>query len=141
MILIYVQLFVIAMIGQALHITVDYKSNQITYKKANLIFTTGQFFTDQTTSLITAFLTILVALFFVGDAIAQLPDKFYWVKGGFLFIGYFGDSIASQILGAAKKRADKAIDYKTNIADEQTGTLNSPTPALMVKDKDVPSNN
>jgi hypothetical protein len=46
----------------------------------------------------------------------------------FVFIGYTGSHVILQLMSVAKKKFRLAVDYKTNISDRETGTLDKPTP-------------
>jgi hypothetical protein len=46
----------------------------------------------------------------------------------FVFIGFTGSYVILQLMSVAKKKFRNAVDYKTTISDQATGTLDKPTP-------------
>lgn len=59
----------------------------------------------------------------------------------FATIGYSGNDLVSRFFSVVNQRINGAIDYKTTMADTQTGTLDKPTPAApIVKQDSSPKN-
>lgn len=50
----------------------------------------------------------------------------------FATIGYSGNDLISRFFSVVNQRINGAIDYKTTLADTQTGTLGAPTPAAPI---------
>jgi len=70
-----------------------------------------------------------MVMFFIDELALFSAYVMQYVKFGFAFVGYTGSDIMSRIFSVVNKRINKAIDYKTTIADESTGTTAKPTPA------------
>lgn len=135
--ILYLQLFCIAFLGWFIQAGLKLRSIQLKAKKANVQTpTSGQYFKDDLVSHALSLASIMLAMFFVSEA-GALPylDKMWALKLVFAFIGYTGADIWSRVFSVTNKRINDAIDYKTTIADTQTGTLDTPTPAAPVSSK------
>lgn len=125
----YFQCFIVALLGSLLQSGLKIKSIQDKARKANIEFRPWSYFKDDWLSLGLSVLTIIMFLFFI-EEFANFSDRvMQYLKFGFAFIGYTGSDILSRIFSVANKRINNAIDYKTTIADEATGTTDKPTPA------------
>lgn len=127
MIWIYVQCFVLGVLGAFLHALIKIKSIQTKARKANIAFSAGDYLREDWVSHLTSLTTIVVCLFLIADVLHVKPEILYYLKFAFLFTGYAGNDIASRILGAVNKRVNDVIDKKTSVADEISGTT-IPTP-------------
>lgn len=125
----YLQCFVVAVIGWALQTTLKMRSLQVKAKAANVQFKPTDYFKDDWLSITAAFLTIVLFLLFVSEILDWQAWVISYVKIGFAFVGYTGSDIASRLFSVVNTRINAAIDYKTTISDTQTGTLDKPTPA------------
>jgi hypothetical protein len=125
----YLQCFIVAILGSLLQSGLKIKSIQDKARKANVVFNPWSYFKDDWLSLSLSVLTIIMFLFFVEEFANFSEVVMQYLKFGFAFIGYTGSDIISRIFSVANKRINDAIDYKTTIADEATGTKDKPTPA------------
>ena len=129
---IYLNCFLIGLIGLALSVLMVLQSQIKKAKLANVIYPWKAFFgIDLFLQLAGSLLTIGLALMFLGPLLKQYPkflDNTLTVLAGFATIGYVGSDIASRFFSVVNSRINGAIDYKTNQADEANGTLNAPTP-------------
>lgn len=124
----YLTCFAVAIIGMALHTALKLKSLQDKAHLANVEFKVWQYFRNDWLSIVASLLTVVMFLFFVDNILHWKPQAQGYLKIGFGFIGYTGSDIASRIFGVVNKKINNAIDYKTTIADEATGTVETPTP-------------
>lgn len=76
----------------------------------------------------------LVLLFYFLQQYPKAKDMPFFIASFFAFVGYTGTDVATKFFSSINSRYNSAVDYKTNIADQATGTIDSPTPALK-KDK------
>lgn len=122
--------FFIGFLGVLMQTGLKIKAIQDKARKANVEFKTSSYFVDDWLTIALSILTVVTCLFFV-EEFAQFSDVVMkYVKFGFFFIGYTGSDILSRFMSVANKRINNAIDYKTTIADETTGTTDKPTPAV-----------
>ncbi len=125
----YVQCFLVAFIGMLLQATLKAVSIQKKAKLANVEFKFIHYLTQDWLSHLASVLTIFLFLFFIDEFVnfnAKVAD---FLKIGFAFVGYTGADIASRLFSVVNSRVNAAIDYKTTLADTQTGNLDKPTPA------------
>jgi len=123
----YVQYFVVGLLGAILHALFKIKSIQEKAKLANVKFSAMDYWNEDWVSHITSITTILLCLFFVADVLHVKPEFTSYMRVGFAFIGYVGNDIASRFFGAVNKRVNKVIDEKTTQAD-LLNENDSPTP-------------
>ena len=97
-------------------------------KAANVIFTVTGYFRDDWFTPIGSVVSILMAYILLPYAPKGWSEGIQLLVSG--TIGYLGSDIPSRIFSVVNKRINAAIDYKTTIADTQTGTLDAPTPAV-----------
>jgi hypothetical protein len=124
----YLTCFAVALVGMALHTALKLKSLQDKARLANVEFKVWTYFKNDWLSVTASILTVVMFLFFVDNILKWKPEAQGYLKIGFGFIGYTGSDIASRIFGVVNKKINTAIDYKTTIADETTGTVEAPTP-------------
>ncbi len=129
----YIECFLVALIGMLLQAVLKMKSIQAKAKAGNFEFSPSQYFKDDWLSLTASVLTIVLFLFFVPAILKMRPQAIDNAVIFFAFVGYTGSSIVSRIFSVVDKRLNAAIDYKTNIADKETGTLDAPTPMAPIK--------
>jgi len=124
----YIDCLVACFIGNIIHVAVKIRSLYIDHKRANLEFTILKYLKDDKWALIVDFLASF-ALVYVIDEWLDMDSRIIGkIKSIFIFIGFTGSYIILQLMSVAKKNFRKAVDHKTNIADEQSGTLDKPTP-------------
>lgn len=133
----YLQLFAVAIIGMALHTVLKMKSLHDKAKKANVEFKLSQYFKDDWLSITASVLTIILFLFFIDSILKWRPGVADYLTILFGFLGYTGSDIASRLFSVVNKKINSAIDYKTTIADVQTGDTQAPTPLPKKEDKQV----
>lgn len=124
----YLELFAVALVGMALHTVLKLKSLQDKARKANVEFKVGTYFKEDWLSMVASGLTIIMFLLFVDNILNWKPQVMGYLNIGFAFVGYTGSDIASRLFSVVNKKINTAIDYKTTVADEQTGNLENPTP-------------
>lgn len=133
----YLQLFAVALVGMALHTVLKMKSLHEKAKKANVEFKLGQYFKSDWLSITASLLTIIMFLFFIDSIVKWQPKAANYLRIGFAFVGYTGSDIASRLFSVVNRKINSAIDYKTTIADTQTGDTANPTPLPQKEDKQV----
>jgi hypothetical protein len=123
----YLICFVVAIVGMALHTSLKLKSLQDKARLANVEFKVFQYFKNDWLSITASVLTIIMCLLFVDNILKWKPQAADYLKIGFAFVGYTGSDIASRLFGVVNKKINLAIDYKTTVADQATGDLETPT--------------
>jgi hypothetical protein len=124
----YLECFAVALVGMALHTVLKLKSLQDKARKANVEFKIWQYFKNDWLSISASILTVILFLFFIDNITKWKPQATDYLTVGFGFLGYTGSDVASRLFSVVNKKINNAIDYKTTVADEQTGNLESPTP-------------
>lgn len=127
----YVECFFVALLGMAISTLLILNSLKRKAKKANLEFSIKTYFKDEVFVMAANFLWIIVAMLCINWLTNWKPEWKNFIVPGFFFIGYLGSDVASRLASVANARLNKAIDYKTSIADEATGTLDKPTPTTL----------
>lgn len=125
----YIQCFAVAFFGMLLQALLKIKSIQDKAKKANVQFSPKEYLIDDWVSHSASLVTVIMVMFFVDEFAHFSEFVMMYIKFGFAFVGYTGSDIMSRLFSVVNKRINKAIDYKTSIADEATGTTDKPTPA------------
>lgn len=92
----------------------SYKKNCIA---GNIPFTISGYFNCDWLAISASFITVLVAVYCIDEAIAAYPPIHKFIKFFMVFIGFTGSSLLISLLGRAQKSALSIIDKKTNIAD------------------------
>lgn len=129
----YINCAAIGVLGTVLSMLVIAQNLQRKAKLANVQFNISQFLKDDWLTPVSSFTMIamgLIVLQYAPPTFSQL-----WLIGLFATAGYTGSDLASRLFSVANKRINSAIDYKTTIADESTGTARSPTPAVLPEKK------
>lgn len=124
----YIECFFVALLGMAISTLLILNSLSRKAKKANLQFSISSYFHDEVFVMAANFLWIITAMLCINWLTAWKPEWKNFVVPSFFFIGYLGSDVASRLASVANAKLNRAIDYKTNIADEATGTLGAPTP-------------
>lgn len=125
----YAQCFAVALCGMILQALLKVKSIQDKAKKANVQFNPREYFFEDRLSHGASLVTVIMIMFFVDEFAHFSEYVMQYIKFGFAFVGYTGSDIMSRLFSVVNKRINNAIDYKTTIADEATGTTDKPTPA------------
>ena len=124
----YIKCFVACFIGNVLHVAWKIFSLSQDHKKANLKFSVGGYFRDDKWALVVDVM-FSFALVYIVDEWLDLDSRILSkIKSVFVFVGFTGSYVILQLLSVSKSNFRKAVDYKTNIADKETGTLDNPTP-------------
>jgi MFS superfamily sulfate permease-like transporter len=101
-------------------------------KAANVIFNIKDYLKTDWFAPVISFVAILMALI----ALPYIPAAWHNSPGIiiliFATIGYSGNDLVSRFFSVVNQRINGAIDYKTTMADTQTGTLDKPTPAAPI---------
>ncbi len=125
----YIQCFAVGLLGMILQALLKIKSIQDKAKKANVQFSAKEYLMEDWVSHMASFVTLSMCLFFVDEFTNFYAKASDYMKIGFAFVGYTGSDIMSRIFSVVNKRINRAIDFKTTIADEASGTSDKPTPA------------
>lgn len=124
---VYIQCLIAALIGNLIHIGVKIVSLAKDHKLANLEFSFIGYLKDDKWALIVDLLSSVGLVYIIDE---WLNDE--WIAGKvksiFFFVGFTGSYVVLQLMSVAKKKFRAAIDHKTNIADQVSGTLDKPTP-------------
>lgn len=113
----YVQCFLVALVGMALQTALKMKSLQDKSRAANIEFKASQYFRQDWLSIAASILTIIMFVLFIDNILKWKPAVIDYVKVGFAFVGYTGSDIASRLFGVLNKKINNVIDTKTNISD------------------------
>lgn len=125
----YFQCLLAATLGGLVHASVKAKGLQTLAKKSNIEFTIKGFFKDDWITMVGNQLFIFLALLIIDEWLNVDSIFMERVKTLFAVIGFGGSSLALALFSTATKKLYSAIDYKTTIADEASGTLDQPTPS------------
>lgn len=130
---IYIQSFLISLVGLGLSMLAVLKSLTTKAKLANVIFNWKLYFSaDFFLQLFGTILTVGGGLLLLQPFLMQYPqfaNNRFKIMIGFMTIGYVGSDIASRLFSVVNGRINAAIDFKTTQADTANGTADSPTPA------------
>lgn len=126
-------LFLIGFLGMILQALLKIKSIQEKARKANIVFSPKEYLIEDWVSHSASLVTLIMFLFFIDEITHFNAIAANYLKFGFAFVGYTGSDIMSRIFSVVNRRINTAIDYKTTIADQSTGNLDSPTPAAPIK--------
>jgi hypothetical protein len=125
----YLTCFIIALIGQVLFNVLKIKGIQDKATGNKIEFSVADFFKKDWLSILASLLTVILVLMCLDSLLKWKPEVVDYIKPIFAFVGYTGSDIASRIFGVMNKRINDAISYKSDIANQATGTLDTPTPA------------
>lgn len=125
----YVQCFLVALCGMLLQALLKIKSIQDKASNAKLQFKAKEYILEDWVSHSASLVTVIIVIFCVDEFAHFSAYVMQYIKFLFAFVGYTGSDIMSRLFSVVNKRINKAIDYKTTIADEATGTTDKPTPA------------
>lgn len=124
----YIKCGVVGLLGMLLQIIFKSISVQKKAKLSNVQYKFTEIFTADWLSHLASLVTIVLFMFLI-DEFANISNKvFDYLKIGFAFVGYTGSDIASRLFSVVNNKVNAAIDYKTTIADNATGTISTPTP-------------
>lgn len=101
-------------------------------KMSNVAYLPSQYFKDDWFIFVITYgviFSMLIAMAYVPGSILKNDWALIITLGLFSLIGYNANDIASRFYSVANQKLNSAIDYKTTIADTQTGNLDTPTPA------------
>lgn len=125
---IYFKCVIACLIGNIFHITAKILILWKDHKNANLKFSLRQYFKDDYVPIIGDAVFSFGIVYLLDEIVGYVPWAINFVKAFFVLLGFGGSYVILNILSKSEKKLRQAIDYKTNIADEQTGTLDKPTP-------------
>lgn len=101
-------------------------------KAANVQFSLSSYLHTDWFAPVISFVAIIMAII----ALPYIPAGWHNDPGiiilVFATIGYSGNDLVSRFFSVVNQRINGAIDYKTTMADTQTGTLGAPTPAAPI---------
>src|SRR6188768_1902841 len=125
-----VELYEIAacgLVGMILQMLMKAKSIQDKSRAGNIQFKFFEYFTQDWLSHLISTVAVFLFLLLVRRRLHQIPQSMYELVLAFsATVGYMGADLVSRFFSITNKRVNAALDYKTNIADEKSGTLNSP---------------
>lgn len=124
----YLQCFMAAFLGWIISVCVKQASLMKKARVANVQFKASEYFTEDYWAIIATFAFIGVCLLSIEHVLNLKPTIMAYVSPGFAFVGYTGSDLALRLFSKANDKLNSAIDYKTTIADKQSGTLDAPTP-------------
>lgn len=125
----YAACFAIALIGQLLFNVLKIKGIQDKAAGSKIQFSVADYFKKDWLSILASILTVILVLMCLDSLLKWKPEIVDYIKPIFAFVGYTGSDIASRIFGVMNKRINEAIQYKSDIANQATGTQDAPTPA------------
>jgi len=129
----YLDCFIISILGLILSTLVILKSQLRKAKLANVIYDWHLFFgMDLWINMAGTLVTVGIALMLLGPFLKQFPkyaDATLFIMILFAALGYIGSDVASRFFSVVNGRINAAIDYKTSAADQAAGTADAPTPA------------
>jgi hypothetical protein len=130
---IFLECFLISLIGLGLSMLAVLKSLTTKAKLANVIFNWKLYFSaDLFLQLAGTLLTVAMGLLLLKPFLLLYPqfaESNFKIMVGFATIGYVGSDIASRLFSVVNGRINSAIDFKTTQADTANGTVDKPTPA------------
>jgi len=124
----YLQCVIACLIGNILHVFVKILSLRKDHKIANLEFSFLGYLKNDWLALLFDVIASFVIVYLVDEWLSFNEFIIGKIKTMFVFIGYTGSHVILQLMSVAKKKFRLAVDYKTNISDRETGTLDKPTP-------------
>lgn len=129
----YLQCFLISLIGLGISVMTILKNLTNKAQLANVIFDWKLYFkTDLVYQLVGTLLTVGLFLMLLAPARVKYPalsNDNLVILLVFATTGYIGSDLASRLFSVVNTRINSAIDYKTTIADKASGNLGAPTPA------------
>jgi hypothetical protein len=111
--LIYIQCFLVALIGWGIHTALKMRALQQRAVAAKAKWHPKQYFIEDYLSVIVSMLTILLFIFLADEFVKWKEEISFFIKGGFAFVGYFSSSIAATLFSAANKKLNNIIKEKT----------------------------
>lgn len=109
----YVQCFLVACIGQVIHVAFKIKALKIKAKATNMDYSTKDYLRDDRISIVITMAFVVMLLFFIADVLHMKPALVTYLKPAFAFVGYSGSDFITRLFGAASNRINKVIDEKT----------------------------
>ena len=128
----YINCSIIALLGLALAVLLQMKSQNEKAKQANLIFSPAIFIKAEWITISISIVVIIIGLYFIPIVVDIKPQYLPYIKPAFLPLGYMGTDIILKLFGVMSKRLNAAIEMKSKESDAQTGTLDAPTPAAKI---------
>lgn len=121
-------------IGMILHMLMKAKDLQASARRNNIEFKFSKFFIEDWLSHLISVGSVVLYIFLARRRVLTAPDSMWELILAFsATVGYAGDSLVSRFFSFTTKRIDAAIDHKTTIADQASGTTGVPTPATKLK--------
>jgi len=111
-----------------MHVAWKIYSLSIDHKKANLKFSVFGYFADDKWALMVDVFFSFALVYIVDEWLSLDSRLLSKIKSIFIFVGFTGSYVVLQLMSVAKDKFRKAVDYKTDIADKETGTTENPTP-------------
>jgi hypothetical protein len=115
--MLYLHLFLVALIGFLLHTLIKLRSLSQKAKVGNIPFSVWQYFRDDSLSVAISLTSIVLAVYAADEIIGWHESLEGKSKVLFAFYGYVSNDIVSKVFGSYSKIMDRVIDKKTNIAD------------------------
>lgn len=124
----YIHCVIACLIGNILHVGFKIISLQKDHKIANLEFSVGKYLSEDKWALLMDVFASFAVVYLIDEFLEMDSRLIGKIKTVFVFVGFTGSYVILQVMSVAKSNFRKAVDYKTNQADEANGTLNKPTP-------------
>lgn len=124
----YIKCVALSFLGLALAMLMQFKDKRDTAKVGNFVFSAKAFFGEEIITMAIGAIVIAIFILLIPNILGVKPEYGKWVQIGSVPIGYMGQDIIMKFFGVFKQQLNKAIDYKTDIADKENGTLGTPTP-------------
>ena len=130
----YAQYLFCGILGLAISTVLILRSLSQKSKAASTEFSVKMYFKLDWFTPVGSILTIVLGLMMVDVTLKWNPALINWLKPLFATFGYFGSDLSSRLFSVMNGYINKAVDYKTDIADKVNGTLGTRTPILPPKD-------
>ena len=124
----YIQCFLVGVLGWAIASIRKIASMQATAKSNNVEFNPMEYFKTDWAAIATTFAVIAVMLLTLDQVLHINPKWVDYSKIVFLPTGYMGAEIIGTVMGQLKKKINASIEYKARQTDQANNTTDAPTP-------------
>lgn len=116
-------------IGMILQMLMKAKSIQDKARYSNVQFKFFEYFTKDWLSHLISAGAVVLYVFMAKRRVVTAPESLYELILAFsATVGYSGADIVSRFFSFTNKKVNAAIDHKTTLADQASGTTDKPTP-------------
>lgn len=110
---------VLAILGVACHTLLKANGLKSDAKVANLEFSFKEYLLNDWISITLSILAGIAWVFLFDEAARNYPDIQNWLRGSFFVVGLSGSYLIQRLSNKTKKAINKAVDVKTDIADNK----------------------